>query len=109
MPEGVRRSGTVWRIIRNEPCRLWAASNLDVGPASGDNGLADVGRTYGRGRVRQGCPDERAAVVFAGYMPNRSSLGKENAPEWRNWQTRGTQNPVWDNQVRVRVPPPAVM
>ena len=29
-----------------------------------------------------------------------------NSPEWRNWQTRWTQNPVVLSTVWVRPPPP---
>ncbi len=71
-----------------------SVENLDVRPVSRDNDLVDVGRTYGRTRVRMGGPDEKDAVVFTGETPRPGNLGKEIAPEWRNWQTRGIQNPV---------------
>src|SRR5437773_11986861 len=32
---------------------------------------------------------------------------RTSSPEWRNWQTRGTQNPVSQKDVWVRPPPPA--
>ena len=36
------------------------------------------------------------------------ATSESHRPEWRNWQTRGIQNPVLVNRVWVRVPPPAI-
>src|SRR5256885_5567178 len=49
------------------------------------------GREFVRGRL-----SERGALVML----------VEEGPEWRNWQTRWTQNPVVLSSVWVRPPPP---
>src|SRR2546426_8312782 len=48
------------------------------------------------GRVRAGAVSECGARVML----------VEEGPEWRNWQTRWTQNPVVLSTVWVRPPPP---
>ena len=64
------------------------------------------------------CPDlRRPSAARNGYATEESACGRlsqrcahvmlvEQGPEWRNWQTRWTQNPVVLSTVWVRPPPP---
>jgi len=73
---------------------LTSVESLTFGPFLGTIILLMLnvlGRTVGRTCVREGWLFERDNVDFTGNETTSGNLGKENVPEWRNWQTRGIQ------------------
>ena len=100
-PSRSRRGSGTGR--RTSPCRSTVAD-----PAA----EADAARRRRAGRPRSAAARGRRRVAHPprGCTPRatvRQSFAHTLPPEWRNWQTRGTQNPEGPSPVWVQFPPPA--